>query len=152
VKWALYRTDVPAHWGEWGMIDAPNAHDARPPRPPFGRSHTYKLTRFFNQLVELGSIADRFGRSADRTILASKFTKTNNESIVVLNRGAHAQQVSVAGLRPNTVYFLADWNRDGHGGAPEKLASRTSNAARSLTVPVPGNGVVGLSTRDFFQP
>ena len=151
VKWALYRTDAPAHWGEWGMIDAPNANDAKPPRASFGRSHTYKVTRFLNQLVERKSKPDGFGRSTDGTILASKFSSAANESVILLNRGAQTQQVALDGLKPNTEYFAADWNRDGHGGAAEKLPNVASKPG-GTPVTVPRNGIVGLSTRDFFQP
>jgi len=144
-KWVLYRTDVPAHFGEWGMIDAPNAPS---PRTAFGRSPTYRVTRLFNHLVEPGWKAAGLGRDASRTVLASKFSNGNQESVAILNRGTDARQVVVEGVKPRTPYFVAVWNRDGTGGPAELLAAPiTSTAAREATVDVPKNGVVAISTR-----
>jgi hypothetical protein len=144
-KWVLCRTDVPAHFGEWGMIDAPNAPS---PRRPFGRSPTYRVTRLFNHLVEPGWKAAGLGRDASRTVLASRFSNGSQDSVAILNRGTDARQVVVEGVKPRTPYFVAVWNRDGTGGPAEPLAAPiTSTAAREATVDVPKNGVVAISTR-----
>ena len=145
VKWVLYRTDVPAHFGEWGMIDAPNPPG---PRTSFGRSPTYRVTRLFNHLIGPGWKAAGIGRDPSRTLLACKFSDGNQESVVVLNRGPKPQQVLVEGLKSRTPYFAAVWNRDGTGAPAEPLAAPvTSSVAREATVDVPSRGVVALSTR-----
>ena len=62
--------------------------------------------------------------------------------------GPKPREVVVEGLKPRTPYFVAVWNQDGSGGPAELLAAPiTSTAAREVTVDVPPNGVVGLSTR-----
>lgn len=145
-KWVMYRTDEREHWGEWGMIDAPNAPA---PRQPFGRSPTYRVTRLFNHLVEPGWKAAGLGRAAGGTVLLSKFAGGGHESVAVLNSAPGASQVRVEGLRPGTRYFGAIWNQDGkgllHPLRPQTFVDVPASGA--ATIGVPGRGVVGLSTR-----
>jgi hypothetical protein len=143
VKWVLYRTDETADFGEWGMIDAPNA---APPREALGRSPAYRMTRLFNHLVDADWKAAGLGRDPSRTVLVSKFAGGGNESIAVLNRAKDPQEVRVTGLKPGTTYFAADWNRDRKGGLGP-LDPFTTTAVPAQTVTVPGHGIVALSTR-----
>jgi hypothetical protein len=143
VKWVLYRTDRRSGFGEWGMIDAPNPPA---PRTSFDRSPTYRVTRLFNHLVGQDWKADGFGKSGDGTILASRFKGPAHESVAVLNRGSEARQVVVDGLRPQK-YFAADWNQDKKGGPAKERTEPLVPNAHALTLTVPANGIVALSTR-----
>lgn len=143
VKWVLYRTDRRSAWGEWGMIDAPNPD---PPRTSFGRSPTYRVVRLFNHLVGRDWRAEGFGKSPGGTLLASRFRGGGHESVVVLNRGPTPRQVEVAGLE-RAAYFAADWNRDGEGGPAVERDDPLTPTGSAVTVTVPSQGVVGLSSR-----
>lgn|GEM_PF-5972089 len=143
VKWVLYRTDRRSGFGEWGMIDAPNPPA---PRTTFGRSPTYRVIRLFNHLVGRDWKADGFGKSRDGTVLASRFKGSEDESVAVLNRGSQDRQVVVEGLKPRK-YFAADWNHDKKGGPAQERPQPLMPTARALTLTVPAQGIVALSTR-----
>jgi hypothetical protein len=138
-KWALYRTDAPSGWGEFGMIDAPARN--------FERSATYRVTRLFTHLVEPGWTAGGLARDATATVMASKFVGPNDqESVAVLNNSSQPEQVRVAGLKRQRRYLAVDWNRDG-SGTINPLNPVTANASGAATINVPRHGVVALSTR-----
>jgi hypothetical protein len=143
-KWVLYRTDADGDFGEWGMIDAPNAGH---PRTPFGRSPAYRMTRLFTHLTDPGWKAAGVGRDAARTILVSKFAGGGGESYAVLNRSKDPQDVHVVGLKPHTTYFGAEWNRDTKGGLAPFAQPFTTGDANAHTVNVPGQGIVAFATR-----
>jgi hypothetical protein len=149
VKWVLYRTDERAHFGEWGMIDAPNP-PAGTHRTSFGRSPAYRVTRLFNHLVGRGWKATGLGFDPSHSVVASRFAGEGQQSIVIVNRSDRDLQVVVRGLKPGASYFAADWNRNG-SAANQKLPPVNANSQKpaAATVTVPKHGVVSLSTRDL---
>jgi hypothetical protein len=146
VKWVLYRTDLPANYGEWGMIDAPNAPD---PRKPFGCSPNYKVTRLLNLAVGRDWMPSGVGRGAGNTVLASKFAGGGNEAVLVLNRGGAAQDVALEGLKGSANYFVYDWNRDGKGVVQKRAAGVRSAAGKTTVTDVNPQAVTVLSTREL---
>jgi len=138
VKWVLYRTDMIYGWGEWGMVDPPSAS--------FRRTASYRMMRLFTHAVGNKWRATGLG-DAGVNVMASRFLAPNgdDQTVLVLNKGVQARDVEVTTLRKNRVYHRAIWNRDAAGGLvsldPERSASDGV-----LTVTVPQNGVVALST------
>jgi hypothetical protein len=137
-KWALYGTDGPARWGEWGMIGAPSGK--------FERFATYRVMRLFSHLIDPGWTAAGLARDPTQTIVASKFAGPNDhESVAVLNDSSRPQQVQLVNLKPQRRYFTVDWNRD-QNDQLLPLGPITSNTG-TATIDVPRHGVVALSTR-----
>lgn len=139
-KWVLYRTDLQAGFGEWGMIGRPAAR--------FPRFPTFRATRLFTHVVPRGWLADGLSRVAANAI-ASRFVAPDgtDESVLTLNNSTRARQVKLEGLRENEDYFVVAWNRDGQGSLAT-LPPLRSDATGAATVQVPAHGVVALSTRD----
>jgi hypothetical protein len=139
-KWVLYRTDLKAEFGHWGMIDAPGES--------FTRFPTYFVTWLFTHLIDPGWRAGGLGLGEGGKLVASRFVLPDlQESVLVINTLSQSRQVRVGGLT-SARYFAAVWNRDGLG----KLhgLNRVSAQANTVTVDVPPRGVVALSTRAFM--
>jgi hypothetical protein len=138
-KWVLYRTDLRADFGEWGMIG--------PSRTQFQRFPTYRVIRLFDHVVPRGWKAGGLGRVAGG-IIASRFAAPDEsqESVMVLNNGARSRSVKIEGLMESHRYFVVDWNRDGRGLLDPRPPIQ-SDATGAATVSVPRHGLVALSTR-----
>jgi hypothetical protein len=139
VKWVLYRTDVAAGWGEWGMLDAP-ANE-------FERFPLYRATRLLTHAVPAGWVATGLGRAADDALLASRFEAPDggHQSIVVLNRGSDLHEVRLDGLLPGRLFLASGWNLDRSGQlAPAPAVA--SDGHGDGTVTVPAGAMVALST------
>lgn len=139
-KWVLYRTDLKAEFGHWGMIDAPSES--------FTRFPTYFVTWLFTHLTEPGWRAAGLGLGENGKLVASRFVLPDRqESVLVINAQPQSRQVRVEGLTAAS-YCAAVWNRDGQG----KLngLNRVNAQANAVTVDVPPRGVVALCTRAFM--
>ncbi len=144
VKWAAYRIDTgtaaPAGKRrperDWGMLCGSGKR--------FAPTHTFAVTRLFNQLARRNWRASGLGRSGDG--LVSTFAAASGaRSAVVLNRGRAADDFRFAdssGAR----YFGVVWNADGNGKV-ERLPQPVAAVGGQITVSsVPPSGFVGLST------
>lgn len=139
-KWTLYRTDLAAGFGEWGMIG--------PPAGGFDRFPVYRVTRLFSHFVPRGWLARGLSRPA-ANVLASRFAAPDGSdaSVLLLNNNARARTLKLQGLRANQEYFAVAWNRDG-SGALASLPPVQADGTGAANVPLPARGAFALSTRN----
>ena len=141
-KWVLYRTTKSGDFGNWGMV-GPRAK----PRP-FRPTPLCTITRIFNDLIGPGWTADGLGNNVGPSMLASKFKGLGgDQSIVVLNNGANAQQLQVGFLKKNARLSVVDWNADRQGTRRALAAPASSGSSGVVTVTVPPRGLVAVTTR-----
>jgi hypothetical protein len=139
-KWVLYRTDLPAGFGEWGMIGTPAAQ--------FPRFPTFRITRLFTHVVPRGWLARGLTRVATN-VIASRFAAADgsDESVVVLNNNTRARTVKIQGLRESQDYFAVAWNRDGQGSLAS-LPPVRSDGTGAANLQVAARGAFALSTHN----
>jgi hypothetical protein len=140
VKWGCYRVDGRKRpERDWGMISGAGKQ--------FSPTPTYRVTLLFNRLIEPGWKAAGLARGPGA--LVSVFAgPAGEQSAVALNRDDQPKVVQINGLKRDSSYFAAAWNRDGEGTI-NTLARVSTGSNGVARVNVPGSGLVALSTRSM---
>jgi hypothetical protein len=111
----------------------------------FAPTPNYQVTLLFNRVVGRNWKAAKVAVSADT--LASTFAGPGgHHSLVVLNRGREANEVSVDRLEPGRQYRAVAWNEAGDGRLG-RLPQVTADGSGIVPLTVPPSALVALSTR-----